>query len=322
VPQSAGTEPAGGSTEITSRSLRASGHNRRVAQPGLSQRALVSRDAPALQALVRRCLDTDGGLPDAASEPFIGRQYLAGPGAGWFADGGLVAAAALGAERDGRVTASGAVSPGFRGRGLGRRLFGWTVAAAGGAPLLITAESVGESAMRLYARLGLREVFAELVMSAGLAELPQATRSAIDLPAGLELRAWTADLAPAFFAAYDGAFRDRPGFPGWSERDWLARTTQDDGFAPALCRLAVDGAGDPAGFQIISANWIAQMGVVPRWRQCGIGNALLAAAMSGIATAGFKTCWLTVATNNPAAIRLYRRAGFAEAGRRARYELG
>jgi mycothiol synthase len=289
---------------------------------GLSQRALASRDAPALQALVRQCLDTDGGLPDAASWPFIRRQYLAGPGSGWFADGALVAAAAVGAERDGRVTASGAVSPGFRFRGLGKRLFDWTVAAAGGAPLLITAESVGESAMRLYARLGLREVFAELVMSADLAGLLQAARPAGELPPGLEIRAWTAGLAPAFFAAYNGAFRDRPGFPGYSERDWLARTTQDESFAPDLSRLAVDAAGDPAGFVIVSANWIAQMGVVPRWRHQCIGNALLSAAMSGIEAAGFTTCWLTVATNNPAATRLYRRAGFAEAGRRARYELG
>jgi mycothiol synthase len=84
----------------------------------------------------------------------------------------------------------------------------------------------------------------------------------------------------------------------------------------------VDAAGDPAGFVIVSANWIAQMGVVPRWWHQCIGNALLSAAMSGIAAAGFTTCWLTVATNNPAATRLYRRAGFAEAGRRARYELG
>jgi mycothiol synthase len=305
-----------------SRSSCTGGHNRRVGQPGLSQRALVSRDEPALQILVRQCLVADGGLPDAASEPFIRRRYLAGPGAGWFANGVLVAAAALGAERDGRITASGAVSPGFRGRGLGRRLFGWTVAAAGGTPLLITAESVGESAMRLYARLGLREVFAELVMSADVAELPQATRPAAALPRGLALKAWTADLAPAFFAAYNDAFRDRPGFPGWSEHDWLSRTTQDDGFAPALCRLAADEAGDPAGFLIVSVNWIAQMGVVPRWRQHGLGNALLAAGMSGIATAGFRTCWLTVATNNPAAIGLYRGAGFAEVGRRARYELG
>jgi len=271
---------------------------------------------------MRRCLDADGGLPDAASEPLIRRQYLAGPGTGWFAGGALIAAAALGPERDARLTASGAVSPGFRGRGLGRGLFDWTVAAAGGVPLLITAESVGESAMRLYTRLGLREVFAELVMSADLAGSPQAADPASQLPPGMTLRAWTADLAPAFFAAYDGAFRDRPGFPGWSEGDWLARATQDESFAPALSTLATDAAGDPAGFVTVSANCIAQLGVIPRWRHHGLGNALLAAAMSGIATAGSETCWLTVATNNPAAIRIYRKAGFADAGRRARYELG
>jgi len=290
---------------------------------GLSQRALASRDEPALEGLVRQCLDTDGGLPDAASERFIRGQYLAGPGAGWFADGDLVAAAALGAERNGRVTASGAVSPGFRGRGLGRRLFDWTVTAAGGAPLLINAESVGESAVRLYARLGLREVFAELVMSGDLGGLHQATCPAGELPPpGLVLMAWTAELAPAFFAAYDAAFRDRPGFPGWSQHEWLTRTTEDERFVPALSRLAVDESGEPAGFVIVGANWIEQIGVVPGRRCRGLGKTLLATAMSGIAAAGFGTCWLTVATNNPQATRLYRRAGFADAGRRARYELG
>jgi mycothiol synthase len=131
----------------------------------------VDGDLAALQALVRECLDADGGLPDAAGEAFIRRQYLAGPGAGWFADRALVAAAALGAERCGRITAAGAVNPGFRGRGLGRQLFNWTIAAANGMPLLVAAESVSESGQRLYARLGLREVFAELVMSADLTEL-------------------------------------------------------------------------------------------------------------------------------------------------------
>ena len=303
-----------------------------LSQPGLSQRALASGDLAALQALVRQCLEADGGLPAAASEPFIRRQYLGGPGAGWFADGTLVAAAALAAERGGRITAAGAVSPGFRGRGLGRQLFDWTIAAANGRPMLVAAESVGESGKALYARFGLREVFAELVMSADLTEpgramelthgqpaLPPGMPTAV--PAGLKLTAWTADLGPAFFAAYDCSFRDRPGFPGQSEDEWIARTTQDESFASELSRLAVDEAGDPVGFVTVDANWIAQLGVIPRWRRRGLGDALLTIAMSGIAAAGFATCWLSVATNNPGAIRLYRRAGFAEVGRRARYEL-
>jgi mycothiol synthase len=294
-----------------------------VAQPGLSQRALTEGDVAALQALVRQCLEADGGLPDAAGVPFIRRQYLTGPGAGWFADTRLVAAAALGAERGGRIAAAGAVSPRYRGRGLGRQLFDWTIAAANGKPLLVAAESVGASGERLYARLGLREVFAELVMSAELAEPGLADRGfAAAVPPGLKISAWTTDLGPAFFAAYDRSFRDRPGFPGQPESEWITRTTQDEGFAPELSRLAVDEAGDPVGFVTVDANWIAQLGVIPRWRRRGLGDALLALAMSGIAAAGSATCWLTVATNNPGAIRLYRRAGFAEAGRRARYELG
>jgi hypothetical protein len=40
--------------------------------------------------------------------------------------------------------------------------------------------------------------------------------------------------------------------------------------------LATDAAGDPAGSVTVSANCVAQLGVVPRWRRHGLGNALLA----------------------------------------------
>jgi mycothiol synthase len=318
--------------------------------PPRSARSLAEPDLPALQALIGRCLDADGGLPDAASVAFARRMFLSGPGAAWRDDGdALIAAAALGPERDGRITAAGAVDPAFRGQGIGRRLLDWTVAAAAGRPLLIGTESLSKPAERLYARYGLHQVFAELVMRAdlpgpvtgGLAQdrLPQDGRrqdgrrqdgrrqdgrpqdgrpQGGPLPAGLELRTWPGAEAD-FFAAYDASFRDRPGFPGWTMQEWLDWTADDEDFRPDLCLLAADQSGAPAGFVTVGGNWIVQAGVVPAWRRRGLGAALMQAAMTGIAAAGFGSCWLTVATNNPGAISLYRTLGFAETGCRARY---
>lgn len=280
-----------------------------------SARSLAEPDRPALQALIGRCLDADGGLPDAASEAFVRRMFLSGPAAAWRSDGDeLVAAAALGPERDGRITAAGAVDPVFRGQGIGRQLLDWTVAAAAGRPLLIGTESLSEPAERLYARYGLRQVFAELVMRADLPGPVTGGR----LPAGLELRNWPGAEAE-FFAAYDASFRDRPGFPGLTRQQWLGWTADDEDFRPDLSLLAADQSGAPAGFVTVGKNWIVQAGVVPAWRRRGLGTALMQAAMAGMAGAGFGSCWLTVATNNPGAISLYRALEFAQTGCRARY---
>ena len=288
----------------------------------LSPRGLNDSDLAALQELVQRCLSADGGLPDAASEPFVRRMYLSGLGVGVAAeDGTLIAAAALGqADPNRPISAAGAVDPSCRQRGIGRALLDWTFDAAEGQPILVASEMVSESAERLYSHYGLRRTFAELVMRADLHDF---VASAARPPDGLEFRPWSSDLATKFFAAYDAAFRDRPGFPGWSEAEWIDWTVDDDDFEPELSQVALSTQdGTAAGFVSVGANWIVQMGVVPGWRRAGLGRALLRAAMSGIRTKGFDDCWLNVATNNLAAEALYIAAGFNRAGLRARYATG
>ena len=51
----------------------------------------------------------------------------------------------------------------------------------------------------------------------------------------------------------------------------------------------------------------------------GLGAALLAAGARLAQAAGAEVLWLEVAQDNPAALALYRRAGFEPAGRRPRY---
>jgi ribosomal-protein-alanine N-acetyltransferase len=64
---------------------------------------------------------------------------------------------------------------------------------------------------------------------------------------------------------------------------------------------------------------ILTLAVEPDQRRQGLGRALLAAAEGAARAAGAETLFLEVAADNPAAIALYRAAGFESVGRRRGY---
>jgi [ribosomal protein S18]-alanine N-acetyltransferase len=86
--------------------------------------------------------------------------------------------------------------------------------------------------------------------------------------------------------------------------------------------LAVEG-DEPAGFILVrpaaDEAEILAIGVHAGARRRGLGRALLAAAMARLAAAGTRRLLLEVAEDNPAALRLYERAGFVPVGRRPGY---
>jgi ribosomal-protein-alanine N-acetyltransferase len=79
----------------------------------------------------------------------------------------------------------------------------------------------------------------------------------------------------------------------------------------------------PAGFILVrdlgSECEILSLGVAPRWRRCGIAQALLATAIAEARRRGLPSLVLEVAIDNDAASALYSSAGFVPVGRRARY---
>jgi ribosomal-protein-alanine N-acetyltransferase len=75
----------------------------------------------------------------------------------------------------------------------------------------------------------------------------------------------------------------------------------------AMLRLAADDA------ELIT------IAVDSKWRGKGIGAALLRAAFEDLLMSPAKKLFLEVAADNPAAIALYRKQGFAEIGRREGY---
>jgi mycothiol synthase len=287
----------------------------------LTRAPLTDGDLDDVVALAAACLAVDGGLPLAAEPGFLRRRWAADGTAGTTVrdrTGRLVAAAAVrptGAAAGATVTTL--VHPDARADDQGGRLLDWGLAEAEGrgGPVTVETESLTPAQEELFAARGLRQVFAEDVMRIELtAPVPAAW-----WPAGTTLLEWTAQRAPRFFAVYEAAFRERPGFPGWSAGRWIAEVTEDDDFRPAWSVLAhVPGRGD-AGFVTAAVGWIVQVGVVPPARGTGLGAALVSESLRRMRTDGAAEAWLDVNVNNPAG-RLYRRLGFRETGRRARYE--
>lgn len=107
-------------------------------------------------------------------------------------------------------------------------------------------------------------------------------------------RGWPAE---DFVGFIDG--RDTPTYIACDARRRIA------GFA--TLRLAADEA------ELIS------IAVARRWRGKGVGEALMRAMIADLMRTPARTLFLEVAADNPAAIALYRKFGFAEKGRRVGY---
>jgi mycothiol synthase len=300
--------------------------------------AITHDDLAALVELAAECYLADGGLgfmnePDNLSERYFPDTPGAAMGA-WAAGGNLVACAAVHLIRESdteRAIIVGQVRPKLRSKGIGTYLMHWsqeqalalfTAPPVGKQVLQVATESLTESADRLYQANGFESVFESLVMQRDL-RLPVPDKT---LPPGVTLTSWQTDLAEHFFQAYQAAFRNRPGFPGWSVSEWIARVLDND-FKPEWSLLARAGEM-PLGFVIGTTDLttdppggeVWQIGVIPTQRRRGLASALLVETMRRMQAAGALSAQLTVHINNPGAIQTYIQLGFAMAGRRARYE--
>jgi len=302
------------------------------AAPGLSWRSLQPADVVAITALATMCLAADGGLPQGATDTYVQEHYLPtcqGASIGAFEMGErLVACAAVQpthTPEEYRTTIVGQVHPAYRRRGFGTFLLKWSIAEASRLlatcppdrphVLRLTTESFTEAAERLFERHGFAQQFAEDVMRRDLDTL----LPGILLPSGIRFTTWVPALAGQFFAVYQVAFRERPGYPDWSQEEWISwAATDDDDFRPELSLLACHD-DLPVGFIVCADRWIVQMGVRPEWRERGIGSALVIEVLRRFRAAGGDHVLLDVNVDNPRAARVYARLSFEQVGRRARY---
>ncbi len=93
--------------------------------------------------------------------------------------------------------------------------------------------------------------------------------------------------------------------------------------SPGISALVALRDGERLGFVMVRAvadeAEILTLAVLPSARRGGVGEALMRAALAVTAMAGAKVLFLEVAEDNAVALRLYRRVGFGEAGRRPGY---
>ena len=186
---------------------------------------------------------------------------------------------------------------------------------------IITSEDVAEEMISAYAEKGFTLIFAEKVMRYDLTRpLPQ-----VSSPPEVSYLTWNTQNIPAFFSAYEAAFRERPGFPGWSEEEWRDRVAGDPAFRPDLSLVALIH-GQAAGFvtnEEESDNpgrgYLSQVGVHPQWRGQGLGSILVMRSLQAWQEARKEEVILHVNVNNPGAIRLYEQLGFVPVKLRGKF---
>ena len=299
---------------------------------GVTWRPMSRNDLPALVDLAGKGYLADGGLHFLFEPDEITGRYFpatSGTAMGAFTvDEQLVACTSVYLNPGSDIQQAiiiGLVRPDWRGRGIGTCLMRWSQVQAQAlltgatTPVLqIRTESLTEPAARLYLAHGFAVVFEELVMRRDLHRpLPDSW-----LPPEVTITPWQPDLADQFFQAYEAAFRERPGFPGWTRAEWIAHWLDDD-FRPAWSLLAQVGHV-PLAFLIAIATpphgFVVQVGVVPSQRRRGLASALVVETMRRMQADGAASIQLTVNTNNPSAIKTYTALGFVTIGRRARYD--
>ncbi|MDR6292402.1 ribosomal-protein-alanine N-acetyltransferase [Inquilinus ginsengisoli] len=115
-------------------------------------------------------------------------------------------------------------------------------------------------------------------------------------------------------ALYEAGFGE-----AWVAQE-LARLLSSPG---VFALIALDVADEPVGFALgrVAADEaeILSISLLPAQRRRGGGRLLLDALVARCAAAGAAALFLEVAVDNAAALALYRRAGFQEAGRRKGY---
>ena len=188
---------------------------------------------------------------------------------------------------------------------------------AGAGTVRVVSECLSDAEALRWTAAGYLLVFEEVSMDRDLTDTSAARPAR--WPQGTTLVDWGVAAADASFEVYAAAFRERPGFPGWSRSEWIDAFTGDDDFltAASFCVLR-DGV--PVGFVVCSTGWIDQVGVAPAHRRLGLATALVIEATARMRALGIGVARLHVNTNNPGALATWRRLGWRESGRRGRFE--
>lgn len=305
--------------------------------PALDWRPLRQEDAPALFELELECAPVDGDTnPPSLLECERTLEHAAGSLAtdtlcAVNAAGQLIACARvtfdLKLKHECRAFLDGTIHPSFRSIGLGSFVLNWMQARARQAfaavaddrPLVMRIDwtDKGADAIALYEKHGFHFALAEDEMRRDLRDpVPP-----IPMPNNMLSDSWSKQNAHQFFEVYEDAFRERSGFPGWSEEAWRRAFTENAEFRADLS-LLIKELTVPVAYAVCAVEsqrsdegWVAQIGVRPAWRKRGLASALLSELMRRFRGEGLRYALLEVNVDNPQAASVYRRLGFVRTKR-------
>jgi mycothiol synthase len=130
--------------------------------------------------------------------------------------------------------------------------------------------------------------------------------------------------APALYAIREAAFSRNPDYEPLTEEAFTAREISPSSFDAALTRVATDG-DEPVGFALVrrfedGKAYLSTLAVDPDAQGRGLGGTLLEAVFAAAGAAGHREVHLSVASDNPNALRLYERVGMTQRWRVDAYE--
>lgn len=221
----------------------------------------------------------------------------------------------------------GRVHPDYRGKGIGERLLTWmerqaknqlnTIARRRKLVLRILFYDRNEDAISLFVKLGYRFQYTEEELEFNLQKIPPD----FQLPDKMKINHWKSENANDFYRAYQVSFATRTKML-MEETAWRHHfaNPNDDGFLQDLSIL-VTRENQAIAFAVCHSEelqidqnsrivWITQMGVHSKWRNQGIGSALLSDLLRRFINYDFQMAKLSVNIDNPGAKALYEKVGF------------
>jgi mycothiol synthase len=278
--------------------------------PGLTTRAATRSDVAALTALIAACEIANNGVAEVHPTDVEQSFDLADDEAGVIVVEGpdeLVGWATL---ADGRADVD--VHPGWRGRGIGSALLGWTEARARAAGMLEVRQVVTNSdtaAHRLFEAAGYHVHHTSWILEMTLGDAPPE----VVVPPGIAIRPYRPEDAEATYRVIEDAFNEWPGRQPTEFEGWSAYVLGHASFAPGLSRLAFDGdelvgAVMCLDYEGQGEGWVPQVATKGTHRHRGIARALLQSAFAAFHATGRRRVGLSTDTRT-GALTMYERIG-------------
>jgi mycothiol synthase len=284
----------------------------------------AATELPRILAVAQAQRPDPAGWSLAVNVEWLERSYF-GPGVSRSLEappsgelGGCASVRIAGSDETGVVTVTSMLRPGWEH--IWTVQLAWIEAQLEGtasSTVRVVSECLSDAEVFRWAAAGYDLVFEEVAMERDLSDANAAPPT--PWTQGTTIVDWGNAAAEESFAVYGAAFRERPGFPGWSRSEWIERLTGGDGFM-SQASLCVLRDGVPAGFVVCSTGWIDQVGVAPAHRRLGLASALVTEAIARMRAQGIGVARLHVNTNNPGALATWRRLGWHQSGRRGRFE--